>query len=164
MSWWSGLYDLKWINKTYISLIPRIHDPQTLSDFRPINCCNVIYKTISKLLANRLKPFLNDIISVNQSAFIPRCIITDNALVAFKTFHVMKRKRGRDKHYFALKLDMSKAYDKVAWGFLERIMLCMSFSDCWVRRIIISCISSVSFAFRLNRHIFGHVSPTRGIC
>ena len=93
-SWWTGNLDLQHINKTYFFLIPKLHDPKDLNDFHPIYCCNVIYKVISKVLANRLKPFLDSIISITQSAFILTQMITDNALVAFDTFHAMKRYKG----------------------------------------------------------------------
>ncbi|XP_021735024.1 uncharacterized protein LOC110701708 [Chenopodium quinoa] len=120
-NWWNGIWDLKEINRTCVVLIPKCNDPKYMKDFRPISCCNVLYKIISKTLANRLKPFLDDIISVNQSAFIPGRLITDNAMVAFEIFHAMKRGGDGRSGLIALKLDMSKAYDRVEWGFLEMV-------------------------------------------
>jgi reverse transcriptase-like protein len=89
----------------------------------------VICKIISKTLANRLKPLLDRIISINQSAFISDRLITDNALLAFETFHAMKCSSNGKNNAFALKLDMSKAYDQVEWPFLERVMLRLGFRD-----------------------------------
>lgn len=86
-SWWNGYVDLSSINKTCISLIPKCSDPRMVAHFRPTSCCNVIYKIISKTLANKLRGFLGNIISVQQCAFIPRRLITDNALLAFEAFH-----------------------------------------------------------------------------
>ena len=81
-----------------------------MTEFRPISCCNVLYKIISKTMANKLKPFLGDIISENQSAFVPKRLITDNALIALEIFHAMKRRgEGRDGS-FALKLDILKKH------------------------------------------------------
>ncbi|XP_021734057.1 uncharacterized protein LOC110700767 [Chenopodium quinoa] len=113
-------------------------------------------------MANKMKLFLDKIITVNQSAFIPGRLISDNALVAFEIFHSMKRKgEGRDGSV-ALKLDMSKAYDRVEWVFLERVMYRMGFSANWVRRIM-DCLATFSFPFKVNGTISGNVSPTRGL-
>ena len=73
----------------------------------------MIYKIISKVLANRLKPMLHSIISEIQSAFIVDRLITDNILFAFKSLHYMKTNYTGKKAFMAMKLDMSKAYDRV---------------------------------------------------
>lgn len=76
------------INITYIALIPKVKAPTHIIEYRPISLCNVIYKLIAKVLANRMK-VLPSIISPSQSSFIPGQLITDNILVAFKALHTM---------------------------------------------------------------------------
>lgn len=104
---------LQSINFTYITLIPKRKNPKLMSHVRLISRCNVIFKLISKVLANRLKRILGRIISNCQSTFVANRVITDNILISFETLHYMKSKRQGNTAHMALKLDMSKAYDKV---------------------------------------------------
>ncbi|KAL0298520.1 UNVERIFIED_CONTAM: putative mitochondrial protein [Sesamum radiatum] len=103
-------------NETHIVLIPKCKQPQSLSQYRPISLCNVAYKIASKSIANRLKPWLDRIISPAQSAFVPGRLITDNVLLAFETNHFLNTYSRGQKHFMNLKLDISKAYDRVEWS------------------------------------------------
>ena len=102
------LPDLNHIN---ILLIPKMKNTEKMSKFRPISLCNVIYKVISKVLANRLKQVLPDIISPTQSAFISCRLITDNVIVAYEALHSRHARKKGKTGSLALRLDVSKAYD-----------------------------------------------------
>ncbi|KAK3204299.1 hypothetical protein Dsin_018345 [Dipteronia sinensis] len=110
---------------------------------------SVVYKAVAKVLASRLKPYLLELISANQSAFVPGWKIFDNVLVAFETLHSIGRKRTGKKGLMAIKLDMSKAYDRVEWSFLRAVMIKMNFPPRWIG-LILDCISSPTLSILLN--------------
>ena len=152
----------KSINTTFIALIPKILEPKKVFDFRLISLCNVIYKLITKVSVNCLKKILPYVVSDTQSAFLLCHLITNNILVAFETLHYLKRKTQGKLGFMALKLDMSKAYDRVEWSFLEKAMLHLGFSERFVK-IIMSCIKSVSYSVLLNGEPTGNIKPSKGL-
>lgn len=102
------------LNHTYIALIPKCAKPRKVTEFRPISLYNVIYRIIAKTVAKRLKTILHNVIDASQSAFIPNRLITDNIIVGYECLHKIRHSKGKKKGLVALKLDISRAYDRVA--------------------------------------------------
>ncbi|GAU34295.1 hypothetical protein TSUD_20010 [Trifolium subterraneum] len=146
------------LNDTNICLIPKCDNPTSMKDLRPISLCNVLYKMISKVLTNRLKCCLDKCVSQEQSAFVEGRLILDNALIATEVIHALKRKTKGRRGELALKIDISKAYDKVDWGFLRGVMTRMGFTDVWIRWVMM-CVSSVNYSVLMNSDRVGPISP-----
>ena len=103
----------KGINDTHLVLIPKKQNVETMDDLRTISLCNVIYKIVSKTLANHLKNILPNVVCQSQSAFVPGRSIIDNILISTAVLHYLNRKTQGKDGYAALKIDMAKAYDRV---------------------------------------------------
>lgn len=104
---------LQFMNRTHIVLIPKVMNPELISQYRPISLCNFSYKVFSKILANRLKPILPHLISFNQAAFVHGRQIQDNIVVAHEVFHFLKLRKQGYEYDLSVKMDMNKAYDRI---------------------------------------------------
>lgn len=109
----------------------------------------------------RLKKILPGLIHVNQSVFVPGRQITDNALLAFELFHMMKNNKAK-KGIFSLELDMAKAYDRVEWHFSSATMIRMGFHVGFVN-LVMRCVSTVNFSILINGSPGKTFTPTRGL-
>jgi hypothetical protein len=131
-----------------------------MGDFRPISCCNLIYKCITKLLANRLVPCLEAIISPNQTAFIPSRSIAENVLLAQEVLKDYHKNEGKAR--CTIKVDLMKAYDSVNWNFILHSLACFGFPAqfvSWIRE----CITSPRFSVALNGSLVGYFEGRKGL-
>ena len=150
------------LNYTYIALISKIMKPRKVTDFRPISLCNVIYRIVAIAIANRLKHILHQVISLTQNTFIPNKLLTDSISVGYECLHKIKHSKGKINGLVALKLDISKAYDRVEWMFLKQTMLKLGFAQSWLD-LIMWCITIAFFSVIINGTTKGLIYPQRGL-
>jgi len=133
-----------------------------MKDLRPISLCNVLYKIISKVLTNRLRPLINKWIPHEQAAFVHSRSIMDNALTTFEILHNMRCKSKGKVGEVALKLDISKAFDSVSWSYLQAILCKMGFCSRWISWMMM-CITTVEYHVIFNGEHIGPITPERGL-
>ncbi|KAL5773508.1 hypothetical protein ACOSP7_013099 [Xanthoceras sorbifolium] len=132
-----------------------------MAQLRPISLCNTIYKVVSKVIIQRLRPLLPLLVSPNQVAFIPGRHIQDNVVIAQEVLHKLKIMRGK-KGYLAWKIDLAKAYDKLQWSFICRVLEEVGIKGSF-RDLIMSCITSVDYKVIMNGEVTESFSPSCGI-
>ncbi|KAJ0478339.1 putative RNA-directed DNA polymerase [Helianthus annuus] len=133
-------------NSSFFTLIPKVQDPQQLSEYRPISLIGVVYKVIAKTLANRLKGVMNSVSSQTQSAFVEKRFIFDGPLIVNEVISWAKKQKAE---IMLFKVDFDKAYDSVNWGFLLDNMKMMGFPKRW-RRWVNACLSSSKASVLVN--------------
>ncbi|XP_019175759.1 PREDICTED: uncharacterized protein LOC109171082 [Ipomoea nil] len=117
---------------------------------------------MAKMIANRMKPLLEGLISVSQSAFLPGRLISDNILIASEVGHYLRWKQLGQVGWAALKLDMAKAYDRMEWPFVQRMMTGLGFDDRWVQLVML-CVQTVRYRVLVNGKSTEEIVPTRGL-
>ncbi|KAI9195736.1 hypothetical protein LWI28_017625 [Acer negundo] len=151
---------LKELNATIISLVPKVPNPSMMKDFRPISYCNTLYKIIAKIIANRIKPCLPDIISPSQSVFVAGRSIGDNILLPQELMRNYHTDIGCPR--LALKVDLMKAFDMVDWGFLLETLAAFHFPP-RVIKWIKACLTTPKFSISLNGELAGFFSEKKGL-
>ncbi|XP_062118717.1 uncharacterized protein LOC133832382 [Humulus lupulus] len=148
------------LNDTIISLIPKVDQPTNATEFRPIACCNSIYKCISKMLCNRLAVVLPSLINLNQGAFIKHRSLAYNVLIFQDLIKGYNRKNRSPR--CAMKLDLSKAYDTIDWDFLENLLNMLCFPSQFIYWIMV-CLRGSSYSLVLNGRIQGKFKGGKGL-
>ncbi|XP_074293397.1 uncharacterized protein LOC141620421 [Silene latifolia] len=151
---------LKQVNSTILTLIHKCTMPTHVTQFRPIACCNVLYKCISKILCTRLAGVLPDIISLNQGRFIKGRSIIENILVCQDLVRLYNRQACTPRCMF--KMDLMKAYDSVSWQFVEEILDAFHF-PLKFSKLVLECVRSASFSLAVNGETFGFFPGKRGL-
>ena len=131
-----------------------------MNDYRPISCCNLIYKCISSILASRIKAILPNLINKAQSAFVPGRHISDNILLAQEL--LWNYHWSDTKPRCALKVDILKAYDSVRWSFLTTLLHKLRFPPRFIGWIH-ECITSPKFSVNINGELAGFFGSSRGL-
>jgi hypothetical protein len=149
------------LNDTHIALIPKKVVCHLPADFRPISLCNVIYKIISKSLANRLKMHLPDYIHPTQQAFIEGRRISNNIIIAQEITHSFSLSSW-NSHDFMIKIDLAKAFDRVEWHFIAAALERKGLHPHFIN-LVHACISTPSFSVIINGQSYARFSSSRGI-
>ncbi|XP_057419026.1 uncharacterized protein LOC130713258 [Lotus japonicus] len=149
------------VNETLIVLIPKIDSPERITHYRPISLCNVIYKTITKVITNRLRSAMGDLVSPNQCSFVPGRHSSDNIIIAQEVFHSMRSRKGA-KGWMAMKVDLEKAYDRLSWSFLLDTLRLIGLDD-HMCSLIMQCVSSCRYQVCFNGDRTDSFIPHRGL-
>ncbi|OMO78705.1 reverse transcriptase [Corchorus capsularis] len=147
-------------NSTAITRVPKVPNPSYITEFRPIACCIIIYRCITKILANRMQPCLPFLIADNQYAFIKGRKLVDNVLLAQEI--VCGYNRSNISPRCALKIDLRKAFDSVDWSFLVNILQAHDFPDVFINWLS-NCFMTPHFSLSLNGGLIGYFAGARGV-
>ena len=146
-------HKVKNINQTFISFIPKVDSPELVKHLRPISLCNVVYKVVTKIIANRLRKILPTVIAPTQCGFIRNRNGFHNVIVAQEVIHKMRNAKGK-RGYMAIKIDLEKAYDRLDWNFIIDSLRDLGLNDQFCQ-LIWHCISSSSMNILWNGEVSG---------
>ena len=138
-----------YLNETLVTLIPKCQSPKSLNNYRPISLCNSIYKVVSKIIVNKIRPHIGKLIAPIQIAFVPGRKDIDNVLIAQELFYALDRKKGKEG-YMAIKVDLEKANDRLEWSFVHKVIHAFHFPHNLIK-VIMSYVISTGFRSYLTK-------------
>lgn len=156
-----NLETIEEVNMTDLMLIPKMNNPTYVSQFRLILLCNTVCKIYSKTIVNRLKIYIDDIISAFQTSFISGRNIQENIIVAQEMMHTMNHMKGKTRA-FVIKVDLNKAYDNLNWQFMEKILNEVGIPN-QIKRAIINAISTVKMKVLWNGNDYNLFEIRKGL-
>ncbi|XP_074283428.1 uncharacterized protein LOC141607978 [Silene latifolia] len=151
---------LKQINTTTLTLIPKVPNPVSVLEFRPIACCNVVYKVIAKVLCSRPNKILPSIINESQGGFVNGRNIVENVLICQDLVRLYNRKSASPR--CLIKIDLRKPYDSVEWSFLEQMLHAFKFPQKFIE-LVMTCVTSPTYSLAVNGSHFGFFPGKRGL-
>jgi hypothetical protein len=143
----------------FVTLIPKVSSPSSLTDFRPISLLGSLYKLIAKVLTKRLALVMDSVISTNQSAFIKGRNLVDGVVVVNEAVDWAKKSK---KDCLIFKVDFEKAYDSVEWNFLDYMLSRCGFCAKWIEWIRV-CVFAGNLSVLVNGSPTGEINIQRGL-
>ena len=146
-------------NASFLALIPKLNDPQSFNDYKPISLIGCVYKIVAKVLAKRLALVLPHLIDERQTTFMKGRHILHGVLIANEAIAEAKSK---NKLCMVFKVDFGKVYDSVSWGFLDYMLMRMGFCERW-RKWINGCLSTATISILINGSPSKEFATKRGL-
>jgi hypothetical protein len=154
-----GRIDISRLNFGILSLIPKVQGADSIKQFCPIALINVLFKFVSKVVANRLAPIAHRIIAPTQTAFSKGRLLLDGALSLQEIIHELKVRKSKA---ILLKLDFEKAYDRVSWLFLKEVLWKKGY-DSGIIHHLIQQVSGGQTAISINGTVGPYFCNKRGV-
>lgn len=149
------------VSRSNLILILKTEEASRVEQYRPISVCNLVCKIISKLLALRIKPLLGKCISRAQGEFLQGRDIAQNVILLREVLHSFKQK-AYDKKEFCMKVDLSKAFDRMDWEYIETLLPLYGFPS-RISGWIMACVKSAKFSVVVNGRGDGFLTPQCGL-
>ena len=151
---------LKESNATIISLILKVPNHSNMGEFKPISCCNTVYKCISKIISKRLQVMLPDLIDLAQSAFVKGRKMSDNVLLTQDILRDYHKTNGKPR--VVAKVDIIKAYNIVDWNFLNDLLCVLQFPPnvvSWIQE----CMTTPRYSVNFYGEFIGYFPGKKGL-